>query len=39
MGFLKAYPADYMEGWLVGDDAPNPRNGFPEVMNPVSKTN
>jgi putative SOS response-associated peptidase YedK len=32
---LKQYPADKMEEWRVGDEARNPRNDYPEVINPI----
>jgi putative SOS response-associated peptidase YedK len=33
---LKLYePASDMEMWSVGDAARNPRNDFPELLNPI----
>jgi putative SOS response-associated peptidase YedK len=31
---LKQYPADKMEEWRVGDEARNPKNDHPKVINP-----
>jgi putative SOS response-associated peptidase YedK len=31
---LKPYPADLMEEWAVGDEARNPRNDYPELIQP-----
>jgi putative SOS response-associated peptidase YedK len=31
---LKPYPPDAMESWRVGDEAKNPRNDYPELINP-----
>jgi hypothetical protein len=32
---LKPFPADKMEEWEVGAAARNPRNDYPEVIEPV----
>jgi putative SOS response-associated peptidase YedK len=31
---LQPYPADLMEEWAVGDAARNPRNDYPELLEP-----
>jgi len=33
---LKPFPPETMESWRVSDAAKNPRNDYPEVINPVS---
>jgi putative SOS response-associated peptidase YedK len=33
---LKPYPADKMEEWHVGDAARNPRNDYPELIQPLN---
>ena len=32
---LKPYPADKMEEWQVADSARNPRNDYPELIQPI----
>jgi putative SOS response-associated peptidase YedK len=32
---LKPYPADKMEEWRVSDAARNPRNDYPEIVQPI----
>jgi putative SOS response-associated peptidase YedK len=34
---LKPYPADKMEEWRVGDAARNPRNDYPELIQPINR--
>jgi len=34
---LKPYPTDEMEEWRVGDAARNPRNDYPELIQPLKK--
>src|SRR3954454_22977528 len=34
---LKPYPADLMEEWAVGDEARNPRNDYPELIQPIKQ--
>ena len=33
---LKPYPAEKMETWPVGVEARNPRNDYPELINPTA---
>jgi hypothetical protein len=32
---LKTSSPDQMASWHVGDEAKNPRNDYPEIINPV----
>jgi putative SOS response-associated peptidase YedK len=32
---LKSFPEDMMEEWSVGDEARNPRNDYPDLLNPI----
>jgi hypothetical protein len=34
----QAYPADRMESWRIGDEARNPRNDYPELIQRVEDT-
>jgi putative SOS response-associated peptidase YedK len=34
LSLLKPLPADKMEEWEVGNEARNPRNDYPELINP-----
>jgi putative SOS response-associated peptidase YedK len=35
MPMLKTSSPDQMASWHVGDEAKNPRNDYPEIINPV----
>jgi len=35
---LKPYPPNTMESWRVGDEAKNPRNDYPEIIQPIKNT-
>ena len=36
MPMLKTSSPDQMESWHVADEAKNPRNDYPEIINPVA---